>query len=674
MGQGAFAIFEQGGFSASSFIVSVLLARWTSAPVFGAYAVAYTVFLILAGIHNAFLLEPMSVLGPARYGDRPHRYLQSQLRIHLKVTVPMALAVVASSFVIRWAEPGSPLAGAMLGMGLALPAILLIWTTRLAAYVLRKPPVALLQTLVYGGVTVVAMLVLKITHHVSGQTAFLVVGLAALIGSLPMWLVVRRGASAEAPQAPSPGRDHWIFGRWVAVAGVIGNLGSQCQGFLVVVILDLAAAGQLRAVLLVALPMAQVLNAVTTVALPRLSRLHGEGRDTELVRRCFLLGWCLIPIAVGFVIALAVFSGPLESLLYHGRYASVAWLFPVAGLQVVFNAMSVGPTLALRATEQPRVYLIGGSIQAVVTVAATFVLGILFGLPGVVLSAAVFYATGLAASYGLYRRWSRGNPLTFDFLPSPPTRSDRVSGTVLAVSRWSTALKRAGEGCGITLSRYPRRTSLEGDLSSLLRRADLVVDVGAHHGEYGRLVRKLGYRGPIASFEPAAQSYARLRQVTDGDPLWDAHRLALGSASAELTMSVFEGSYLNSLLPISAYGQQLFSERAREQSQEVVSVCRLDDMRSSLPGADRADCRFLLKSDAQGYDFEVLAGAAETLASVVALQIELSVKQLYEHQVPLPEALQRIGSMGFELVGVHPVAHDGDGLRLVDCDALFVKG
>jgi O-antigen/teichoic acid export membrane protein len=431
LGQGAFAIVEQGGFSASSFIVSVLLARWTPAPVFGAFAVAFTIFLILAGIHNAFLLEPMSVLGPARYGDRPHRYLQSQLRIHLKVTLPMAAAVLASSALIHLAQPGSPLAGAMLGMGLALPAILLIWTTRLAAYVVRRPPVALGQTLIYGTVTVAAMLVLKVTHHVSGQSAFCAVGLAALIGSLPMWLVLRRGAATEPPDAPSPGHDHWVFGRWVAVAGVIGNLGSQCQGFLVVVILDLGAAGQLRAVLLLALPMAQVLNAVTTVALPRLSRLHGEGRDKELVRRCFLLGWCMIPIAVCFVIGLAVLSHPLESLLYHGRYAKVAWLFPVAGLQVVFAAMAVGPTLALRATEQPRVYLIGGSIQAVVTVTATFVLGLLFGLPGVVASTVVFYATGLAASYALYRRWARGNPLTFDFVHATPTSHDRVSGSVL---------------------------------------------------------------------------------------------------------------------------------------------------------------------------------------------------------------------------------------------------
>jgi O-antigen/teichoic acid export membrane protein len=407
LGQGAFAIVEQGGFSASSFIVNVLLARWSSAAVYGSFAVAFTIFLILSGIHNAFVLEPMSVLGPARFGDRPHRYLLHQFAIHLKVTLPMAVAVLASALVIHLVQPRSPLAGAMLGMGLALPAILLIWTTRLAAYVVRRPPVALAQTALYGVVTVVGMVTLRLTGHASGQSAFLVIGLAAVIGSWPAWRMLRLGAQSEAPAAPSPGHDHWMFGRLVAVAGIIGNLGSQCQGFLVAVILDLSAAGQLRAVLLLSLPMAQVLNAVTTVALPRLSRLHGRGEDRELMRRSFLLAWALLPITIVFVVVLAVFSRPLETLLYHGRYATVAWLFPVAGLQVVFNALAIGPTLCLRATEQPRAYLIGGSVQAVVTITATFALGEAFGLAGVVASTVVFYAAGLATGYFLYRKWVR---------------------------------------------------------------------------------------------------------------------------------------------------------------------------------------------------------------------------------------------------------------------------
>jgi FkbM family methyltransferase len=248
-----------------------------------------------------------------------------------------------------------------------------------------------------------------------------------------------------------------------------------------------------------------------------------------------------------------------------------------------------------------------------------------------------------------------------------------MGDTVTAVGRVVTAVKHIGERCGVTVARYPRRTSLEGDLTSMLRQVDLVVDVGARHGEYGTLVRKLHYRGPIVSFEPAADSFARLCQVSDRDPLWHAQRVALGAHAGRATMNVFAGSYLNSLLPISSYGKDLFDERARAVGVEDVSVRRLDDVLPELPFARRPERRILLKSDAQGYDFEVLAGAEETLSSVVAMQIELSVKQLYEQQVPLPTALARVNALGFELVGIHPVAHDADKLRLVDCDALFLR-
>jgi FkbM family methyltransferase len=235
------------------------------------------------------------------------------------------------------------------------------------------------------------------------------------------------------------------------------------------------------------------------------------------------------------------------------------------------------------------------------------------------------------------------------------------------------AVKHVGERFGVGISRYPRRTSFEGDLASLLTTVDVAVDVGARHGEYGRLLRKLKFRGPIVSFEPSTDSYDRLSQVTARDSRWTAHRLALGAQAGETTLSVFEGSYLNSLLPINSYGRGLFGDNARSLGQEQVTVARLDDVRPSLVLDGIADAGILLKIDTQGYDLEVLAGASETLTNVRVLQIELSVKRLYERQVPLPDALRHIGGLGFDLVGLHPVAHDSDGLRLVDCDALFLR-
>src|SRR5690242_14243325 len=69
------AFLDQGLNSGSNFVVSLLLARWLTSEEYGAYALAYSIFLLLSGFHNALILEPMSVLGPSSYRRRVPEYL-----------------------------------------------------------------------------------------------------------------------------------------------------------------------------------------------------------------------------------------------------------------------------------------------------------------------------------------------------------------------------------------------------------------------------------------------------------------------------------------------------------------------------------------------------------------------------------------------------------------------
>jgi hypothetical protein len=66
---------------------------------------------------------------------------------------------------------------------------------------------------------------------------------------------------------------------------------------------------------------------------------------------------------------------------------------------------------------------------------------------------------------------------------------------------------------GYDVVRYPDPTgSIGPHLLALLERTrvDCVLDVGAHWGAYGMLLRKAGYRGDIVSFEPVSSSASEL--------------------------------------------------------------------------------------------------------------------------------------------------------------------
>ncbi|GIX47763.1 MAG: hypothetical protein KatS3mg131_1974 [Candidatus Tectimicrobiota bacterium] len=57
--KGGLAVLDQGLFSGANFLVNILLARWLPPEEYGAFAVALSVFYLLAGFHTAVLTEPM---------------------------------------------------------------------------------------------------------------------------------------------------------------------------------------------------------------------------------------------------------------------------------------------------------------------------------------------------------------------------------------------------------------------------------------------------------------------------------------------------------------------------------------------------------------------------------------------------------------------------------------
>jgi FkbM family methyltransferase len=229
-------------------------------------------------------------------------------------------------------------------------------------------------------------------------------------------------------------------------------------------------------------------------------------------------------------------------------------------------------------------------------------------------------------------------------------------------------------GYGRDLVRWPLADSLAAHLQQLFRIAEVncVLDVGAHQGEFGHLLRDFGYTGRIVSFEPDPGSYKLLDERVFSDTRWRALRMALGSENGTAMLNIMHHTQLNSIRSSSAAGRAIIQDDGMAvKDVEQVDLRRLDSVfKDCVDGI--ATPRVFLKVDVQGYDLEVFRGATNCMHNVVALQSEVSLKPIYEQTPPFDEALRFLRSLGFDVTGFFP-AGSMSNLAIIDLDCVMIR-
>lgn len=204
---------------------------------------------------------------------------------------------------------------------------------------------------------------------------------------------------------------------------------------------------------------------------------------------------------------------------------------------------------------------------------------------------------------------------------------------------------------------------------------DTVLDVGANEGGYQRFLRRhVGYEGRIVSFEPVSAAYVKLAAAAAADPRWSGMPVALGDVDGQLTINVSARTTMSSFLRPDAVGLARLGYSHLERVTDVVrtepvTVRRLDSIFDEVAGRD---ARVFLKCDTQGFDLQVIAGAAGALPSIAALQIEMSFTPIYAGAPAAPEVLARMKASGFDVAGIYPVRRD-ELLRMVNFDCLLIN-
>ncbi len=355
LSKGGLAIADQGLISGSNFLVSILLARWLGAEQYGAYAIAFGIFILLSLIYQALVLEPMAVFGGSTYRNSVRGYLNTLLRIHWQISLSLLVVFGVTAAVIWQFGHQSTLAGAFAGVTLASPCVLLFWLARRTYYLELWPLEAAAGSLIYCGLILVALFFLFHRNLLSTFSAFAVIALGAAVTSIALWIRLRK-LLPQGERTPPLGETwgkHWGYGRWALATSFVSWVPAYIYYPLLSSFAGLAASGQMKALMNLTLPFEQTKAALSMLFLPYAARVasrKSKSGSMALTTQMTLLAFGGAMVYWGLVLPL---RGPIFRLMYGGNYADVLHLLPLVAFGQVFWSAAYGPAIALRGMEAP---------------------------------------------------------------------------------------------------------------------------------------------------------------------------------------------------------------------------------------------------------------------------------------------------------------------------------
>jgi O-antigen/teichoic acid export membrane protein len=402
--QVAFSLADQMLSVGGMFLVNVVLARTQSKEEYGMFALSYSVFTFLAGLHNAAILEPYTVYGSGRYRPQFSTYFRLMAWSNAGVSLLLTGALLGGYLLLTRIVP---VMFSRSLLGLALTVSVLLWGIflRRVFYLQQQAVLAAKTSLVFFVSATCGVGLAAKAHVLNSFSAFLVIALGWIAASVGFAGKLPFGKGSEAFLQTEPGywRLHWKYMRWVLVTAFVFQLTNQCYYWLVAALVSVKEVAELKAMTMLISPADQVFIALNYLVLPMLAARYAAGQMEDMLSAWKRYAFGIGALTAAFAIGVGVFGKVVTHLLYNGRYDDVAPLLMMLGLLPL--VMGIGHTMnaALKSVEKPRLvfwaYVCSGSVTFLLGTPLVWYWGLRGAIYGMLLSGAAYTAT-LAVALG----------------------------------------------------------------------------------------------------------------------------------------------------------------------------------------------------------------------------------------------------------------------------------
>ena len=401
--QVGYSFADQAFAVGASFLVNVVLARTQTKEEYGMFALSYSFFIFLAGLHNSAILEPFTVYGSGRYRDRFSEYLRLMVRANAVVGLLLTILVLLVCLVLHWAAPHY-LSHALLGLGACIAFLLFGTFLRRTFYLQRQPELAARASFICLLTVASTLWLTARVHLLNGFSVFVILAVGWIVAGLSLGRKLNLGHPAKPflDSEPRYWSEHWKYSKWVFSTAFVYQFTSQGYYWIVAVLLSVQQVAELRVTQMLVAPMDQVFIALSFLVIPTLAADYASNRMGNFFSFSKRYGSAVLMATLLFAVSVRVLGQPVMHWLYNGKFDNLTHLLYILAFLPFLMGIASVMSCALNAAERPKLvfyaYVSSGTATVLGGIPLVFHFGLLGAVYGLLLSAAA-YATALAVAF-----------------------------------------------------------------------------------------------------------------------------------------------------------------------------------------------------------------------------------------------------------------------------------
>lgn len=341
-------LLGQASQSFSTFITTLIIARWAGASELGYYALAYSFCFLAVCLCDALLTTPYTYF----YASFPARR-QSMLRAAIIGSLGLALILGLGVYAASMAGMESLSKTAIL-LPFVLLALVLRDVFKRHLYVAEKLAIAFFSDALSSSLQIALVLLLALLDRLSAATA-----LAAIVvtTSMPIVIFFKHMDIGSKPRWNTE-LGEWLgqyftYGRWLMLGTACHVAGTQLYPWLAMSSGGATSAGSFAACMALANLLNPLLIGLTNYFRPRLMEHHLDMPPDEFIRYVGRVTVCFIAPAAAFVLLAFLQSEELLMLAYGDEFRAATETLLYLALGGLFIALAAPLQLALLATRAP---------------------------------------------------------------------------------------------------------------------------------------------------------------------------------------------------------------------------------------------------------------------------------------------------------------------------------